>query len=70
MIRQQVWTIGSRYQLPAVRVTKVTQSEPPKPDEPEVVNYLKVTPSFIYLMPSNNFTDDVNILSNVVWTIN
>lgn len=32
--------------------------------------YLEVDPNFIYLMPSNNFTDDVNVLSNVVWNAN
>jgi hypothetical protein len=29
--------------------------------------YLKVTPEYIWLMPSNNFEDNVDVLSNVVW---
>lgn len=31
---------------------------------------LKVSPDFIFLSKSNNFTDDVYIISNVVWNIN
>lgn len=29
--------------------------------------YLKVDPEYIWLMPSNNFLDNVDVLSNVVW---
>lgn len=29
--------------------------------------YLKVDPEYIWLMPSNNFEDNVDVLSNVVW---
>lgn len=29
--------------------------------------YLKVDPDYIWLMPSNNFEDNVDVLSNVVW---
>lgn len=29
--------------------------------------YLKVDPDYIWLMPSNNFEDNVYVLSNVVW---
>lgn len=29
--------------------------------------YLKVDPDSIWLMPSNNFEDNVDVLSNVVW---
>lgn len=29
--------------------------------------YLKVAPDYIWLMPSNNFEDNVDVLSNVVW---
>lgn len=29
--------------------------------------YLKVDPDCIWLMPSNNFEDNVDVLSNVVW---
>ena len=50
---------------------KVIQSE--KPDIPES-NYLYViTPNpngYVWLMPSNNYEDDVDILSNVIWTVN
>lgn len=31
---------------------------------------LKVSPDFIFLSKSNGFTDDVYIISNVVWNIN
>lgn len=31
-------------------------------------SYLKVDPEYIWLMPSNNFEDNVDVLSNVVWT--
>lgn len=30
--------------------------------------YLSVNPDYIWLMPSNNFEDNVDVLSNVVWT--
>ncbi|WP_298048198.1 hypothetical protein [uncultured Bacteroides sp.] len=30
--------------------------------------YLTVNPDYIWLMPSNNFEDNVDVLSNVVWT--
>lgn len=30
-------------------------------------SYLKVDPDYIWLMPSNNFEDNVDVLSNVVW---
>lgn len=30
--------------------------------------YLRVYPDYIWLMPSNNFEDNVDVLSNVVWT--
>lgn len=29
--------------------------------------YLKVDPDYIWLMPLNNFEDNVDVLSNVVW---
>lgn len=29
--------------------------------------YLKVDPEYIWLMPSNNFEDNVDVLSNVLW---
>ncbi len=29
--------------------------------------YLKVDPDYIWLMPSNNFEDNIDVLSNVVW---
>lgn len=29
--------------------------------------YLKVDPDYIWLVPSNNFEDNVDVLSNVVW---
>ena len=31
--------------------------------------YLKVDPDYIWLMPSNNFEDNVDVLSNVVWHV-
>lgn len=31
---------------------------------------LEVSPNYIFLSKSNNFTDDVYIISNVVWDIN
>lgn len=39
------------------------------PDTPEESGFIIVTPQYIYLSPSNNFTADVNILSNIVWNI-
>lgn len=36
----------------------------------ELDKVLKVSPNFIYLSKSNSFTDDVYIISNVVWNIN
>jgi hypothetical protein len=36
----------------------------------ELDKVLKVSPNFIFLSKSNNFTDDVYIISNVVWNIN
>lgn len=36
----------------------------------ELDKVLKVSPNFIYLSKSNGFTDDVYIISNVVWNIN
>ena len=36
----------------------------------ELDKVLKVSPDFIFLSKSNNFTDDVYIISNVVWDIN
>ena len=36
----------------------------------ELDKVLKVSPDFIFLSKSNNFTDDVYIISNVVWNIN
>lgn len=30
--------------------------------------YLRVEPDYIWLIPSNNFEDNVDVLSNVVWT--
>lgn len=30
--------------------------------------YLSVSPDYIWLMSSNNFEDNVDVLSNVVWT--
>ena len=32
--------------------------------------YLNVEPQYLWLTESNNFTDDVDILSNVVWNVN
>ena len=32
--------------------------------------YLTVEPQYLWLTESNNFTDDVDILSNVVWNVN
>ena len=36
----------------------------------ELDKVLKVSHNFIFLSKSNNFTDDVYIISNVVWDIN
>lgn len=36
----------------------------------ELDKVLRVSPDFIFLSKSNNFTDDVYIISNVVWDIN
>lgn len=36
----------------------------------ELDKVLKVSPNFIFLSKSNGFTDDVYIISNVVWNIN
>lgn len=36
----------------------------------ELDKVLEVSPDFIFLSKSNNFTDDVYIISNVVWNIN
>ena len=36
----------------------------------ELEKVLEVSPNFIFLSKSNNFTDDVYIISNVVWNIN
>ena len=36
----------------------------------ELDKVLKVSPNFIFLSKSNSFTDDVYIISNVVWNIN
>ena len=36
----------------------------------ELDKVLRVSPDFIFLSKSNNFTDDVYIISNVVWNIN
>ena len=36
----------------------------------ELDKVLEVSPDFIFLAKSNNFTDDVYIISNVVWNIN
>lgn len=36
----------------------------------ELDKVLEVSPNFIFLSKSNNFTDDVYIISNVVWNIN
>lgn len=30
---------------------------------------LEVTPQYIWLMPSNNFTDDVSVVSNIDWIV-
>lgn len=35
-----------------------------------VARYLNVAPEYIFLMPGNNFTDDVLVLSNVEWKVN
>ena len=32
-------------------------------------NYLRVSPKYIFLMPGNNFSDDVLVTSNVVWNV-
>ena len=70
MIKKQTWLIsGGGYQLPKLRLVNTKQQGPPAPDIPEE-KYLRVRPTIIYLMPSNNFTDDVDILSNVIWTTN
>lgn len=31
---------------------------------------VKVNPEYIFLTPSNNFTEDVFVISNVVWNVN
>lgn len=31
--------------------------------------YLRVSPKHIFLMPGNNFKDDVLVYSNVVWKV-
>ena len=31
--------------------------------------YLYVEPQLIWLMPGNNFTEDVNVFSNVQWNV-
>lgn len=31
--------------------------------------FLEVKPTYIFLMPSNNFTDDVNVIANVEWNV-
>lgn len=31
---------------------------------------LRVAPEHIFLMPGNNFTDSVLVISNVVWSVN
>lgn len=31
---------------------------------------IKVNPEYIFLTPSNNFTEDVFVISNVVWFVN
>lgn len=36
----------------------------------ELEKVLKVSPNFIFLSKSNSFTDDVYIISDVVWNIN
>lgn len=33
-------------------------------------NYLRVSPEYIFLMPGNNFSDDVLVTSNIVWNVN
>ena len=33
-------------------------------------NYLRVSPKYIFLMPGNNFSDDVLVTSNIVWNVN
>lgn len=33
------------------------------------VRYIRVEPKQIFLMPGNNFTDEVLIMSNVNWTV-
>lgn len=33
------------------------------------VSYLNVQPEYVWLMPENNFTDEVVVYSNVVWNV-
>lgn len=33
------------------------------------VRYIRVEPKQLFLMPGNNFTDEVLIVSNVNWTV-
>lgn len=41
-----------------------------KPDIEEPYLEVIVPGDYLWLMPSNNYTDDVDILSNVIWTVN
>lgn len=33
-------------------------------------DFVRVKPQYIWLMPSNDFTDEVDVISNVVWHVN
>lgn len=30
--------------------------------------YVRVNPDYIFLTPSNNFEDDIDIISNIIWS--
>lgn len=32
-------------------------------------NYVRVEPQYLWLTPANDFTDDVDVISNVVWDV-
>lgn len=64
-VLKQSWQVGGIYQQGNTKINKSNQRDKNK--------YLKIygtdKTGYLWLTPENNFTDDIVVLSNVVWNV-
>lgn len=65
-------TYNPKRQLNIINLANYIKIKKDKPDvtEPYLKVLLQGSGDYVWLMPSNNYTDDVDVLSNVVWEVN